>query len=287
MKRFIIVSLFTLFLSPLALAQTPAVQSLDGTTWEGTIRAPDSNGEFHENAYRIDFLSGNRLHWKWNNQVYTNGKWQQTGRAIRMEMNDGYSTWLGTLEGNRMSGTSVNKLGHKWNWVITRRGQAVAPAAAASGTQLPAGWVNYSSTAGRFSIHMPAQPQVQETPVDTAAGKLINHLFLAFKGKAAFAISYADYPSNAANPQEVLNSVREGAVKGIKGTLISGKEITHKGYPGREFKASTQGGVYTSRIFLVNARLYQMVVVVPTAEAGSHAADVNRFLNSFDLKLNK
>ena len=286
MKRFIAVSLFTLLLSSLALAQTPAIKSVAGTTWEGTIYAPDSNGEFHDNAYQIDFLSGNQLRWKWNNKIYRNGTWQQTGRAVRMELNDGYSTWLGTLEGNRITGTSVNKLGHKWNWVFTYKGQA-ATSSAASVQQPPAGWINYSSTAGRFSILMPAQPQVQEKPMDTPAGKLINYVFLALKGNAAYGISYVDYPSTITDPQAVLNSVRDGAISGVKGTLTSGKEITHKGYPGREFQASIQGGVYTSRIYLVKSRLYQMVVAGPTAQAQASAADVNRFLTSFDLKLDE
>jgi hypothetical protein len=283
MKRFIVVALVTLLLSSFALAQTHAVTSVDGTTWEGTVRAPDSKGETHNNAYEIYFRGGNKLHWKWNDTVYTNGIWQQTGRAIRMELNDGYSTWLGTIEGNRITGNSVNKLGHKWDWVLTRKGPPATQAS--SGTQTPAGWINYSSKTGGFNILMPVQPQVQEKQVDTAAGKLTNHIFLAIKGQAAFALSYADYPANSADPQEVLNSVREGAINGIKGTLISSKDITHKGYPGREFKATTQGGVYSSRIYLVNTRLYQMVVVVPVAEAGASTADINRFLTSFDLKL--
>jgi hypothetical protein len=158
-------------------------------------------------------------------------------------------------------------------------GQTHAP----SGAQPPAGWINYSSTAGRFSVHLPGQPKAQEQPVDTAAGKLTNHVLMVQKGSAAFAISYADYPQDVANPQEVLDNVRQGAINGIKGTLISGKNIMHKGYPGREFRATVQGGVYTSRIFLVHSRLYQMVVAVPTAQ--SNTADVNRFLTSFDLKL--
>ncbi|HEX8494071.1 MAG TPA: hypothetical protein VF658_14590 [Pyrinomonadaceae bacterium] len=284
MKRLVALSLLTLCLSSLVLAQssgTLSAPSAEGTSWVGTVRAPDSNGDFHDNAYQIDLLSGNRLHWKWNDTLYTNGTWRQNGRSIRMELNDGYSTWLGTIEGNRMSGNSTNKPGHKWSWTLTRRSQpnvVIAPR-----PQAPAGWILHSSTAGRFSILMPSEPKVQEQPVDTAVGKLINHIFLAQKGSAAFAISYADYPQNNADPQGVLDTVRDGAINGIKGTLVSGKNITHKTFPGREFQASTQGALYTSRIFLVNNRLYQMVVVAPVGHLTD--AEVNRFLTSFDLKL--
>lgn len=283
MKRLVTISLLTLFLSSLALAQTTGVRNIEGTTWKGTVLAPDSTGKISEHAYQFDFLPGNKLRWKWADQFHTNGTWQQNGRAIRMELNDGYSTWLGTVEGNRMTGSSANKLGHKWEWALTRQAQAAA--AATHGTQDSAGWIRYSSATGRFNILMPVQPKVQEQPVDTAAGQLINYVFMAQSGSAAFAISYADYPQNDADPQGVLDDVRQGAITGIKGTLISGKNITHKGYPGREFQASTQGALYTSRIYLVKNRLYQMVVVAPAAQAS--AADINRFLTSFDLKIDE
>lgn len=287
MKRLAALSLLTLFLSSLALAQTGSgtvgVQTIEGTRWVGTVRAPDSNGEFHDNAYQIEFHSGNRLHWKWNDTLYTNGTWRQNGRSVRMELNDGYSTWLGTIEGNRMSGNSTNKPGHKWSWVLTQR--PLVDVAIAAGQQASDGWVRHSSTTGRFSILMPVEPTIQEQPVDSAAGKLINHIFLSQKGSAAFAISYADYPQNNADPQGVLDNVREGAINGIKGTLVSGKNITHKTYPGREFQASTQGALYTSRIFLVDNRLYQMVVVAPVGHLTG--AEINKFLTSFDLKLDE
>lgn len=286
MKRLATISLLALFLSSLAFAQTvgakASARSLEGTMWEGTIKAPDSNGEFRDNAYQFQFLPGNKLHWKWNGTLYTNATWQQTGLSVRVELNDGYSTWLGTIEGNRMSGSSANQLGHKWSWVLTRKVELPTQAAALN-TQATGGWIRYSSAKGRFSILMPTQPKVQEQPVDTDGGKLINHVFLSQSGTAAFAISYADYPQNNADPQKVLDDVRQGAITGIKGTFISGKNITHKGFHGREFQASTQGALYTSRIFIVNNRLYQMVVVAPIGQLT--AADINKFLTSFDLKI--
>ena len=288
MKRLVALSLLTFCLSSLALAQTSGttgVPSLEGTSWVGTVRAPDSNGEFHDNAYQIDLLSGNRLQWKWNDTLYTNGTWRQNGRSIRMELNDGYSTWLGTIEGNQMSGNSTNKPGHKWSWTLTRRAYQSYGDPVSRSTQAPAGWIRHSSTAGRFSILMPAEPNVEEEPVDTAAGKLINHIFLVQKGSATFYISYADYPQNDADPQRVLDGVRDGGINSIKGTLVSEKTITHKSYPGREFQVSTQGELYMSRIFLINNRLYLMFVVAPVGQLTD--AEVNRFLTSFDLKLDE
>jgi hypothetical protein len=287
MKRFVSLSLLILFLSSLALAQThgetASVPSVEGTSWTGTVSAPDSNGDLHENPYKFEFLPGNELHWTRAEQSYTNGTWQQSGRSVTIKLNDGYSTWLGTIDGDRMTGASTNKIGYKWNWSLKRSGvrvnvAPVAPKAAGD-------WITHSSTAGRFSILMPATPRTQEQPVDTAAGKLINYVAMAQRGSAAFAISYADYPQNNAEPQGVLDTVRDGAVTGIKGTLVTTKRITHKGFPGREFQASVQGALYTSRIFLVGDRLYQMVVVAPVGQLSD--SDISKFLTSFDLKVDE
>lgn len=288
MKRFVLVSLLLFSLSTLALAQRPA-GTIEGTTWTGTVRAPDSTGEFHDYDYQFDFLPGNRVRWKWSGQFFTNGTWQQTGRAIRMELNDGYSTWLGTLDGRRMSGNSVNRLGHKWDWVLVQQAASdssgpVGPVPLGS-KPATGGWIKYSSERGRFSVVMPTQPSPRDQPIDSAAGPTVNHVFMSVKGSAAFAVSYADYPqaSDSADPQVVLDNVRQGALNGIKGTLVSSRRIMHKGYPGREFQASTKGALYTSRIYLVGNRLYQLVVVAPVGALSD--TEINRFLTSFDLQM--
>lgn len=285
MKRFVSLSLLTLLFSTLALAQTPTaagIRSLQGTTWEGTVRAPTSDGEIHENAYQFEFLSGNQLNWRRNNVDDTNGVWRQNGRVVTIELNNGYSTWVGTIEGDRITGSSTNKAGNKWNWTLTLKVQPATPAP--QGAQ-PAGWIKYSSAEGRFSILLPSQPKTSEQSVDSAVGQMTNHVFLSQTGSAAFALSYADYPQNDADPQKVLDEVRAGALKGINGQLISVKNITHKGYPGREFQASVEGALYSSRIFLVKTRLYQMVCVAPAAQLSNE--QINAFLTSFDLKVNE
>lgn len=258
-----------------AVAPTP---SIAGTVWTGPVAAPQSDGTTKESLYRCEFYAGNRLRCEYATSVLTNGSWFQNERLFRMELNDGYSSWLGAIDGDRIIGSSVNKLGHKWNWVFTRQRSAVATSSAAPTSD----WVSHSDAPGRFSISMPAKPVKSEQPVDTDSGKLINTLFLAQTSTGAFLISYVDHAVNE-DPQKVLERVRDGAVRGIKGTLLSSINITHKGYPGFEFAASVAESVYTSRIFLVNDRLYQIVVVAPPGTKAS--TDINRYMASFDLKM--
>jgi len=256
---------------------SPPAPSVAGTRWAGNVKAPQADGTIADRFYRCEFQAGNRLRCEFAATVLTNGTWFQNDRLFRMDLNDAYSSWLGSIDADRMSGSAVNKLGHKWSWVFTRVVPDVSSRTALSGE-----WINHSDAPGRFNILMPVKPVKSEQPVETEAGKLINHMFLAQTATAAFLISYVDHvvPQDA---QQTLVRVRDGAVRGIKGTLLSSENITHKGYPGFEFRASTtDGAVYTSRIYLVNGRLYQIVVVAPASTPISK--DINRYMTSFDLK---
>lgn len=255
-----------------AVSPTP---SLAGTRWTGNVKAPQADGTIADRFYRCEFQAGNRLRCEYAATVLTNGSWFQNARLFRMDFNDGYSSWLGSIDGDRMSGNAVNKLGHKWTWTFTR-----VPGETGSSAAFPIEWIKHSDTPGRFSISMPVNPVRSEQPVETASGKLINNVFLAQSGNGAFLVSYVDY-SVFQEPQSALARVRDGAVKGIKGTLLSSSNISHKGFPGLEFRASAEGAVYTSRIYLVNTRLYQIVLVAPPG--GVTPGDINRYMTSFDL----
>jgi hypothetical protein len=132
---------------------------------------------------------------------------------------------------------------------------------------------------------MPSEPRVTEQALEIGGGKVVNNVFLTLTQFAVFVVSYADLPPPTSKSEGLLDKVRKGVIDGIKGTLISSSNITHKSYRGREFQASSDSGVYTSKIFLVNARLYQLAVVAVPGKVA--AEDVHRFLNSFDLRLDQ
>jgi hypothetical protein len=242
-------------------------QSVEGTVWEGMVKLPDADGKVQEHPYVFEFLPNHRLP--------PAGTWQQTGNNIRMEVNGGASTWIGTIEEGRMSGTAENRLGHKWNWELIPRSKSNATTAK---------WTIYSSVAGRFSMSFPGQPTLKEQQFDSAAGKLTINLLTASAGPSTFLASYVDYPPITEDLQAVLDRVRDGAVGSAKATLIKSTAITLKGYPGREFLTSGEGIVATFRIYLVNNRLYQIGALGPPDASTEEA---KAFLNSFDLKVDK
>lgn len=258
-----------------------SISSLAGTSWAGIVNSPDSAGRFQDYAYEFEFLTGSKLRWRWRGTVYDNGTWKQSGRDILLELNDGRSTWRGTIEGNRMSGNSLNKEGYQWNWVLLRQTRALPQSAQA--IPAPGEWINYSSGAGRFVVLLPAEPRSTEQELEIGTGKLVNNVFLALTQFAVFSVSYADFPPGTAQSKSLLDKMQKGVIDGIRGRLLRSSKISHKGYPGREFQASSESGLYTSRIYLVNDRLYQLVVVAMPEMVSSEPVD--RFLNSFDLKI--
>lgn len=148
----------------------------------------------------------------------------------------------------------------------------------------------FISQSGEFSVMTPVQLQETVQTVDTPDGGQIDiHLFSAEARNAAYMITYATYPEQAIaglDPQFLLANGRDGAVANAGGTLASDTEISLQGYPGRELRiegASEQGQalVLHSRMYLVHSRLYQVIVVVPAAQALT--ADMEGFLASFEL----
>jgi hypothetical protein len=265
-----------------AFAQvTDPVSSVAGTFWAGIVNTPDASGKFQDYAYEFEFLDGNKLRWRWRGTIYVNGRWQQKGREILLEMIDNHSTWRGTIEGDRVVGSSLNNHGYKWNWVLLRQTRPLP--ASTQVIPIPDKWFNYSSRQGDFIAQMPVEPRVTEQALTIDDVQVVNNVALALTQFAVFAVSYADLPPNISGSKNLLDKVRKGVIAGISGKLKSNSNISHKGYAGREFQAIAESGLYTSRIFLVNNRLYQLVVVgVP----GKVSADeVTHFLSSFDFKV--
>jgi hypothetical protein len=156
----------------------------------------------------------------------------------------------------------------------------------------PPQWEKFSSPEGRFRVQMPVAPKASSREVDTPAGKLMLYVYDLSNDLGYFTATYADYPiapRDFAHAEEVLDSVRDGVLSGVKGQLTSEKKITVRTHPGREFTASSKVQdvdlVFTWRIYLVGRRLYQLAVATNSKNAGH--PDIAKFLTSFDLITNQ
>lgn len=152
----------------------------------------------------------------------------------------------------------------------------------------------FNSAAGRFSIQTPGPMQESQQQVQTEAGAVELYMFLYEKSASeAYIASYSDYDSGLtalADPEDILDGSRDGAVGNMGGILDSESRISIQdpagnAHPGRDLviSAVVEGRSVSARmrIFLVNNRLYQ-VMGLEESDTGVSPAIV-AYLDSFKL----
>jgi hypothetical protein len=150
-------------------------------------------------------------------------------------------------------------------------------------------WKDFSSAEGKFSVLMPGTPQNHSQSLNSPFGPVTTYAFVYSNNDSAFAVSYTDYPQDPTrgiNTQKVLDGARNSLLAKPGGTLIGESSISLGSYPGREVQMVTAEGdgkhALRTRVYLVNSRLYQVMVVLPNEEASSENAV--KFLDSFKLQ---
>jgi len=151
------------------------------------------------------------------------------------------------------------------------------------------GWKTYSSSHGGFSILMPGTPSEQRQGMDTALGRIYATDYRVHQKNVVYFASYGDYPPgfvNRSNVNTVLIGVRDGAIGGINGRLLTERFISLDGYPGLEYVAeftfrNPGDATVKSRIYLKNNRLFQISIFGLRNEVS--VAQQNKYLNSFKL----
>ncbi len=135
-----------------------------------------------------------------------------------------------------------------------------------------------------FKVQMPANPKVDRKQSPTNAGNVaVGSWATQTPEGVTFSVSTADYPESiiaSISPTAFLNSVRDGVVKQLQGTVKSEEEITLDGYPGKAFVVESPQGEVKVRNFLVGPRLYTLLVVY-NPSVGAPQADT--FLGSLQL----
>lgn len=147
------------------------------------------------------------------------------------------------------------------------------------------GWVKFTSDDGHFSVLMPELPQDKSETVDSQHGPYTTHLFVVRDTTSVYLIGWVDYdPSFNFNRQAEIEANRDNFVKGINATLLSTRPTVIDGFSGLEFTAETADRTFKSRVMLVGRRPYQIVIGSP--KGMDNTALVNRFFNSFKVRVN-
>ncbi len=152
-----------------------------------------------------------------------------------------------------------------------------------------ANWQAFSPAGGNFSVLMPGEPADKSRTQDSPSGQATTHLYIYSTNDAAYAVSYTDRPASTAgdDPQQFLNRLRDAQAAKSGGKLLAESPIRlANAWPGLELRASVSQGdgkhAMRTRMYLVNKRLYQVLVILPQDQLSS--PDVEKFLDSFKLQ---
>lgn len=142
-------------------------------------------------------------------------------------------------------------------------------------------WQTYHSDAGGYSVDMPIP--VKESVKDLEKpGEKVYTASVTY-GKGAFVVSVSNInPDRLSKGAEAnLDFLRDVSLKALGAKTSTEKSEKVGQYPARRFDHS--GGAYsgTTRIILVDRRIYQMYALGP--EGFAQTPDALRFLNSFAL----
>jgi hypothetical protein len=132
---------------------------------------------------------------------------------------------------------------------------------------------------------MPGTPKQEKAETESDFGKGVLHMNTVQAGRRMYGANYGDFPAAIKKVpiKQVFDSSRNGAVANLKGKLVREKDIKLDKHPGREVQIEVAGGkrLFRARVFLVERRLYQVVVFGTKDAATSKEAD--RSLDSFKL----
>lgn len=172
---------------------------------------------------------------------------------------------------------------------LTQTAQAQSTRQPTTSTQTAAvSWQAFTPDTGGFEVLMPASPTPRVQSLNTPAGEIKTYFYSVSLegGKVNYTVSYVDLPQAAIGvPANLLLEAVSGGLAGDdRVKVLSEQSISLGSHPGRELKIeSTDKSLIRHRAYLVNGRVYQIGVEVPTAQEKALSSDVERFLNSFKL----
>ena len=155
-----------------------------------------------------------------------------------------------------------------------------------------AGWVEFSSVEGGFTVWMPGEPAEEPIPKEAQeklqkAGMSVQMFIHATPKNFSFTVFYSDMEGDFSEPkakEKFLDGVRSGQVKGAgEGSkLVSEKAIWLDGHPGRELLIRTPTLIIRARAYVVGNRSYQIIFTTPL-NVTDKKNDCETFFDSFKL----
>jgi len=126
----------------------------------------------------------------------------------------------------------------------------------------PANWKEFTSAEGGFAVSMPGVPAISSEPVDTELGRIVIQMYVLTTKLGEYGVSYSDLPvraNDAATVRKVLDGSRD-QILANGANRLSENDVTLDGILGRELIFEKGGVLGRHRMFLVDGRLYALIL---------------------------
>ena len=142
---------------------------------------------------------------------------------------------------------------------------------------------------GGLTAEMPGKPTKQSQDIPTGGGKATGQMLTLDKGAEAYVLAFHEFPAAVSNlnidPQVLLKSASDGAVKNIDGKVTSQRDVTVNGHPGTELigEGSKDGKdiEFTIRMYWAKPRLIQTLYL--SEKGKGDKANATKFLDSLKI----
>ena len=147
-------------------------------------------------------------------------------------------------------------------------------------------WITHASTAGRYSVELPAAPQETSDTLTVEGREFVQHSAQVGSPSAVYLVMWGDppIPDTAVEKEAYVESARKGFIDSVKGRQLTAVP-NNSGQAGQEFTVSmpsARGDVFVRiRIFFTARRAYMLMMMSPGS--GSRPEDERRFFGSFKV----
>ena len=150
--------------------------------------------------------------------------------------------------------------------------------------QSAANWTEYTDEDLGLRVAFPGAISRSSEMVGTGAKKDLAVTFTSKFGGAIFILSVTEIPEGNNEPlKELFDGAREGMLSvGTDAKVTSEKDVKVVGRAARDVSLTTKEFGLRTRLFYVDGRLYQMLVMIPPAMAkdAKVTADMVKFIES-------
>ena len=153
--------------------------------------------------------------------------------------------------------------------------------------QTASDWDLLSRPEAGFAIEVPPGTLREEVQsIETEVGQIQVHTIGIGRETRVYAVRYNDFPPvfQGLPAETLLEATMQGLAANVSQRLEADRNISLGGHPGLDlYYEGLDGRVYKHRVYLVNQRVYQTLVVTSQDDLTNFLVEADRFLNSFNL----